>query len=316
MNSTEPASFPGKILLLGEYSIILGGEAITVPLERFSGSFEYPANNTDAPDFARQSNQAIREFLGYLQSPEIRNVMSYPLDLDLLEKETTNGLFFSSTIPQGYGAGSSGALVAALFSRFANPKPDIASLHEPDTLRTLRTQLSRMESFFHGSSSGLDPLTSLLRKTLHVQASGKINFPDLSGFFQQTHTRVFLLDTGITGNTKPLVEGFRQQLATQQLNGELLKGLNNEVVHALLNRDPIYFSDFLAQLSLFQLENMKPMIPEPVSPIWRKGLETGQWTLKLCGSGGGGYVLGFAPETTDIEAVMQAEGMKLLALEV
>ena len=316
MKNTDPASFPGKILLLGEYSIILGGEALTVPLERFSGSLQYPASNIEAVDFARKSNHAIREFLHYLQTPPIISRMDFPLDLDLLEASIHKGMFFRSTIPQGYGAGSSGALVAAIFSQFTKPKIKPASFNDPATLRTLRKQLSLMESFFHGSSSGLDPLTSLLGKPLHAHASGNITFPDLSGFFPQTHTRVFLLDTGITGNTKPLVEGFRKQLETRELNGELLKALSNEVVHALLHKDHTLFSDFLAQLSLFQLENMQPMIPGPVRPLWRRGLETGRWTLKLCGSGGGGYVLGFAPESVGIEAVVRAEGMKMLELEV
>ncbi len=40
------------------------------------------------------------------------------------------------------------------------------------------------------------------------------------------------------------------------------------------------------------------MIPETVKGIWKKGLETNMYYLKLCGSGGGGMLLGF---TTDLE---------------
>jgi mevalonate kinase len=40
------------------------------------------------------------------------------------------------------------------------------------------------------------------------------------------------------------------------------------------------------------------MIPDHFQELWQKGLETNAYYLKLCGSGGGGFVLGF---TKDIE---------------
>ena len=33
------------------------------------------------------------------------------------------------------------------------------------------------------------------------------------------------------------------------------------------------------------------MIPDTVLGIWQQGLDGGQYTMKLCGSGGGGYLL-------------------------
>ena len=40
------------------------------------------------------------------------------------------------------------------------------------------------------------------------------------------------------------------------------------------------------------------MIPQQFHELWKKGIETNDYYLKLCGSGGGGYILGF---TEDIE---------------
>jgi mevalonate kinase len=40
------------------------------------------------------------------------------------------------------------------------------------------------------------------------------------------------------------------------------------------------------------------MIPEQFHTLWQKGLDTNDYYLKLCGSGGGGYILGF---TEDLE---------------
>jgi mevalonate kinase len=53
------------------------------------------------------------------------------------------------------------------------------------------------------------------------------------------------------------------------------------------------------------------MIPEKFHALWKKGLETNDYYLKLCGSGGGGYILGF---TEDIEKAKVA--LKDYQLEV
>ena len=45
------------------------------------------------------------------------------------------------------------------------------------------------------------------------------------------------------------------------------------------------------------------MIPKQFHSLWEKGLETNDYYLKLCGSGGGGYILGF---TQDIQKARKA----------
>ena len=39
------------------------------------------------------------------------------------------------------------------------------------------------------------------------------------------------------------------------------------------------------------------MIPDKFKPIWQEGIKSNDYNMKLCGSGGGGYLLGF---TTDL----------------
>jgi mevalonate kinase len=53
------------------------------------------------------------------------------------------------------------------------------------------------------------------------------------------------------------------------------------------------FYVLLKQLSAWQAEYFRPMISENVLELWQSGLESELYTLKLCGSGGGGFVLGF-----------------------
>ena len=38
------------------------------------------------------------------------------------------------------------------------------------------------------------------------------------------------------------------------------------------------------------------MIPSAFHKIWEQGIQTNDYYLKLCGSGGGGYILGFAQD--------------------
>jgi mevalonate kinase len=50
------------------------------------------------------------------------------------------------------------------------------------------------------------------------------------------------------------------------------------------------------ELSKIVLSNFKPMIPEQFHQIWQNGIETNDYYLKLGGSGGGGYILGFTQD--------------------
>ena len=59
----------------------------------------------------------------------------------------------------------------------------------------------------------------------------------------------------------------------------------------------------IKSLSSIVLKYFRPMIPPEFHDLWRKGIETNTYYLKLCGSGGGGFMLGF---TKDYEATEKA----------
>jgi mevalonate kinase len=56
------------------------------------------------------------------------------------------------------------------------------------------------------------------------------------------------------------------------------------------------FFESLIKVSAFQLQHFTSMIPEDFITPWKYGLDSGKFQIKLCGSGGGGFLLGF---TTD-----------------
>ena len=47
------------------------------------------------------------------------------------------------------------------------------------------------------------------------------------------------------------------------------------------------------------------MIPAQFHDLWKKGLDTGDYYLKLCGSGGGGYILGFTEDLEKAEKTLE-----------
>jgi mevalonate kinase len=64
-------------------------------------------------------------------------------------------------------------------------------------------------------------------------------------------------------------------------------------IKAWTTGNAIQLWEALHDISAFQLALFQPMIPESIRPIWQQGLDTGSHCMKLCGSGGGGYVMLF-----------------------
>ena len=142
--------YHGKLILFGEYSMIFGSEALLIPYYSAFGEWSSVINRPSERGF--ESNASIRKFYDYLRDHEEFRI----LDLRRFDMELNAGLFFDSTIPLGYGVGSSGALVAAIYDRY--------KLIEINDIPKLKEFLAKMESFFHGSSSGMDPLQCYLGK--------------------------------------------------------------------------------------------------------------------------------------------------------
>ena len=65
-------------------------------------------------------------------------------NLDQLLKDVNGGMYFDSSIPQGYGVGSSGALVAALYDKYANNKITVLENLTREKLLKLKAIFSEM----------------------------------------------------------------------------------------------------------------------------------------------------------------------------
>ena len=147
--------FYGKILLFGEYGVIFNSMALTIPYTHFKGelSFISKYKYTDF-EWAQESNQALKEYALHLV--ELKKNQGTPclLDLGKLQRDIEKGMYFESPIPQGYGIGSSGALVAAIYSKYAEEKIKSDRRLSSKSVLRLKEIFSKMEAYYHGKSSG------------------------------------------------------------------------------------------------------------------------------------------------------------------
>lgn len=303
--------FYSKILLFGEYSVICNSMGLTVPYKKYSGSFK--KGNILKEDQLR-SSESLKKFHTHLLKLADQNELLANLDLNNFKKDLNHNLFFDSNIPQGYGVGSSGALCAAVYDVYCQNK-----VVEPDNneLPGLKKIFSQMESYFHGVSSGLDPLNSYLNKTLLIKNKETLDVVDKPGGFKDKELITFLVDTKQSSETDQLVHIFfdkcRQYRFYKEVKNNLIP-LNNQCIQLFMQGDLNGFLDQIRKLSIFFLENFKPMIPNDFFEIWNHGINDSSYSLKLCGSGGGGFLLGF---TTDIEAIKgNFKGYSLYKLEI
>ena len=307
--TTKKDVFYSKVLLFGEYAVLFKGDALSIPYTHYMGELSFINENkyTDL-DYAKFSNKKLLQYGLYLDEMAASGKMIFDLRLDRLRKDIDSGLYFESSIPQGYGMGSSGALVAAIFSKYAElPSGTVLDL-DKDQLINMRKEFSLMESYFHGTSSGLDPLLCYLKTPVLIQGMGSIKKVDVPRKKNPSMGAIFLLDTGIPEKTDGLVMLFHDLYRTPSFKREVdekyIPASNRCIEHLIKENDRTFFEE-LAMLSAFQLYRMKPMIPEGWSEIWKEGLNSGKYFLKLLGSGGGGFVLGFSD---DFDAVKDRFG--------
>ena len=278
--------YPGKIILFGEYTIINGGEVLAIPTSKMGARWAYAPSSDDR-------DATLMDYADYLSS-----MVPPPIDLELFLEDVNQGIFLQSDIPVGYGCGSSGALVAAVFDSY-NSQTQKYSLIE------LKEIFSRMESFFHGKSSGIDPLVSFLNRPVLINNDG---IEILDGDFNGLMNNFFLLDSGKSKSTAEYVKIFNDKTTDKEFARkiDLLKDVVNMAIQNLvLHSDPRALHENIKEISMLQWSNFQEMIPVQIKSLWKSALEQSDHTIKLCGSGGGGYFLVYAEnsENTDLELI-------------
>jgi mevalonate kinase len=298
--------FYSKILLFGEYGIIKDSKGLSIPYNFYNGALKITDVNTP---FAKDSNAKLFNFYDYLKN---LNSSIVNFNLDKFHSDLKLGMYFDSSIPEGYGVGSSGALVAAVYDYYANNKITVLENLTREKLLKLKDIFSTMESFFHGKSSGLDPLNSYLSIPILINSKKDIKVIGIPSQQRDGEGAVFLLDSGEVSTTAPMINIFMEKMKKdgfrKMLNNQFIK-YTNSCVEDFLNGDLSSLFQNTKKLSKVVFDNFKPMIPNKYHSLWQKGIDNDSYFLKLCGSGGGGYILGF---TKNIEkAKKELNGHKI-----
>ena len=256
-----------------------------MPFPEYSGYFDFYSDYHNPSPKELTSNQSLLQFRDYL----LHSITNLKIYIETFSSELSNGLYFNSNIPIGYGSGSSAALVAAFYNRYVVR----SASHKLDKhLIKTKDDLAELESFFHSKSSGFDPLISLINNPV---LSRKGNIVPVEVKLSKFHP--FLIDTRIERNTASLVALFNEKMRDkhyQSIMQNELVGYSNSCIDAVLNEDANRFFENIQRLSGSQLTYLADMIPVEYVPLWQQGLNTDKFYLKLCGAGVGGFILGFA----------------------
>ena len=301
--------FYAKILLFGEYGIIKDAKGLSIPYNFYKGALKISDTKNKK---AQSSNQKLSELVDFLE--QINSTL-VTFNIKQLREDLAKGLYFDSSIPQGYGIGSSGALVAAIYDRYANNRITILENLTRDKLLKLKEIFAQMESFFHGKSSGLDPLNSFLSLPILIHSKDVLEPTGIPSQPQAGKGAVFLIDSGSMGETAPMVNLFMQNMESpsfrKMIKEQFISYSDNCVEHFLKGDVKSLFGD-LKRLSKTVLTHFKPMIPEQFHSLWKTGIDTNAYYLKLCGSGGGGYILGFTEDISKAQSVLKDHRLEVV----
>lgn len=275
---TAHRPFSGKLLLFGEHVLLLGASALAVPVSAFSGEWVLAKGHED-PHRAH--------LLAFAQSPLLQSIPG--LDTAQFYQDIVGGWSFQSNIPTGYGLGSSGALCAAVYDLYAREK----SLD----LMELKAIFAQMEGFFHGNSSGLDPLTSYIGKPILVASQDSVRMAEPVPWRPMEQPTLLLLDSQLPRQTGPLVAWFLAKSKEPDFANWLASAylpVHEALIQHWLKAESEAFWSCLREISSMQWTYFAPLIPATLFDFWQQNRNNPALILKICGAGGGGFVLAFA----------------------
>ena len=294
--------FFAKILLFGEYGVMKDSKALSMPCNFYGGALKVP---NEKNHFSNDSHQNLLSFSNYLKT---LNVDQISFDWKKFNFDLERKMYFESTIPQGYGVGSSGALVAAIYNQYASNKVTLIENLTSEKLVYLKNVFSLMESFFHGKSSGLDPLNSYLSLPILINSKEHIEITGIPSQHLFGKGAVFLIDSGITVETASMISIFMKNMKKQTFSDMMRDQFiiySDACVEGFIHGNLNSLFKNIKLLSSLVLKKFKPMIPSAFHQLWKAGIDTNDYYLKLCGSGGGGFILGFTKDFDKVKKTLK-----------
>jgi mevalonate kinase len=270
---SEIGSAHGKFIVLGEHSILYGGQALVYPIKELNLTMSLSANGK-GPLLGGKP-------LDRWQIEKLRSVLTaMGIDVDL------GMIAITGEIPIGKGLGSSAALCVA-----------VARYFFPEATPTAIAKLAKIgEGVFHGTSSGADPFAISIERPIVFKMEGNefrpLNLSNASDF-------VFLLrDSGAEHSTSEVIKQVSElrQNRPAQFNSimDRLKvntGLGLKMIEAgQFDRLGLLIQD--SNRLLFEMGLGNAALENAIESL----LIEGALGAKMTGAGLGGYVFGLFPE--------------------
>ncbi len=280
-------NYPSKLFLFGEYSVLQGSQALAIAYNQFNGR----------AIFLKKKRENDFDFYGLIHYLEaIKDKIPF-LNLDKFKILVEQGWYFDSNIPVGMGLGSSGALCAAIY--------DHCKTGDPKQSEILKC-LGLIEGYFHGKSSGVDPLISYLNQSMFFESFSK--YLNLNKKISLQGLRVFLINTGVSRQANAFIQIFQRKCEESDyintLKNEYIP-INNKIIKNIIEN--VEINSLMEQLSKSQLNLFSQMYTEKMTLLSNRLLDEKSGFIKLCGAGGGGYYLAFIPDNLDPNIVLKSE---------
>lgn len=285
---TETA--PGKIILLGEHSVVYGRPAIAVPVEQVKARSIVIPNPLAKPGSIQIYAPDINLDCDLMDLPD-----EHPLRLIVaLVKEAVGvaripacNIRLSSDIPLASGMGSGAAvtvsLIRAISSFIGQPLPD-------DTVNQLTFEV---EKLFHGTPSGIDNTVITYGMPIYYQMGQPVELLEISA-----RVPIIIGDTGINSPTSIAVGDLRRSWQEDSPTYEGIFDLVGELVKQ--GRSHLE-SGNLPQLGHLMSENhaylqQMGVSSEELDHLVYLALEAGALGAKLSGGGRGGNMIALVDE--------------------
>lgn len=267
----------GKVILIGEHSVVYGYDALALPIKSLQIKVE--------AEYAESENWMDTKYYHgpFFAAPNEYDGLKYVLGsmLDRSGKDPAIKITYTGEIPMARGLGSS-ATVALATSHVLNDLLELKLDH-----RQIMQTTNHAEMINHGKASGLDAAT--------VSSDSLVFFNKLVGtkkIASKLGTTLLIMDTGDLGSTKEAVDHVRQQYETSEQKRQDMDDLGSladEVKAAWQKQDvqavAAAFNQAQKLLASFGVSTPK------IDHIVQIALADGAFAAKLSGGGLGGIVI-------------------------